>query len=188
MGYTATPDDAAAMSGMEALMAVPLDAGSASARLAGLLDDDTLHDMLWLAAQAGPRVDARPVVALSLDEFVNWSAAGPWPEDVRERGRMIVERFRDADISAHVSRTVMPDTPEAAAAHVAEILGIGPAEAARRLDVRRGTAPGTHAVRDGDSGEIFRVEAVYGVVLGSDGPVRERLAESLFADAPGPRP
>jgi hypothetical protein len=170
MGVTTVPKTPQAMEALEAIMGSPLEARGASGKVFGLLNDDTLHDMLDLAARSGPDVDVRPLVALSLDEFVNWAGDASWPGDVRERGAALVSRFADA----------------ASLALVADILGIPRASAQERLDARRGTAPGTHAVRDAETGEIFRVEAVYGVVLGAAPEARDRLEAEIFASAPGP--
>jgi len=185
MGTSFVPRTAMAMEAVERLMgnSMPacLDPGG---RLGGLLDSDNLADMFGRAAAAGPDVDVRPLVAIELDEYVNWTSCEGWDPDVVERGRHLVAAFRDADVSRHVDRLVMEDTPEAALARVAEIQGLDEEAAGARLDARRGFAPGTFVVMDSGTGEAFRTEAVYGVVFAVPPDAMERVEAEIPATAP----
>lgn len=187
MGVSFVPKTDEAMAALERLMDAPLPAGKAPDRLMGILVSDNLFDMLDRGAARGRGTDARPLVALELDEFVNWSDTGAWPEDVVERGRALVERFRDADIADHVDRLVMPATSEAAALEIARVLDLPASAPDGRIEVRPGSAPGSFVARDSGTGKAYRIEAVYGVAFEALPDARERV-DALFSEPSSPAP
>ncbi len=186
MGVSFVPKTDEAMAELERLMDAPFPAWRAVRGLHGVLVSDNLFDMLDRCQSLGPDTDARPVVALELDEFVNWADASAWEAGVAERGRALVERFRDADIARHVDRLTIPATAEAATRAIAGVLDLSATAAAGRIDVRPGSAPGTFVALDAETGDAYRVEAVYGVVFEALPEVRERVEAEFASPAPTP--
>ena len=175
------------MTELERLMDEPLSVAKGEDPLYHLIGDDTFHDML---AGMSRHADCRPVVAITLDEWVNWSSDSqfkePWEEGVRDRGRALVALMRDADVAPHSKAFVLEDTPEAAVGLIAMTLGVETPDPGR-FEAVRGTAPATHAVLDASDGRLYRVDAFYGVVFEAPDEERERLRTELFgAASPAP--
>ena len=174
MGLSTFPRTEAQVSALERMMAAPVPPAAAGEALRGVLEDDTLSDMLAAAGRKDPGCDARAMVAMALDELAVWSEPegfrrGPrgrgvaWRGSFRERCARLAEEFRGDESPAALGRVGGLDA-EAAELAVAACL---PGGAARqgRLDVWPGTGPCSHAVHDLETGALYRVEGFYGTVM-----------------------
>lgn len=166
MGVWAYPDSEEKVTSLEIKMSSPIPARRADADLYHLVGDDTFFDM---TSGVPSSADVRPLVAITLDEWVNWSAPGSFQSGTVsfDRLRDLIEPYRHAPISDLSTEPVSDGSPEAAMSGLWAIVG-EPAESpvdASRFDVAPGYAPATHALRDRETGKVYRYEHVYGVVV-----------------------
>ena len=189
MGCWATPRTEDAMEEVERVMARPLSARIASEILHNVAGDDLLHEMLDAAARRDPKGDVRPLVAMMLDQWANWTPPdemGPaWGIGLRERAKRIAQGFRDSPVDGLLD-TALPDTPEAAVERVARVLDVR-GEYGNRFLVTRAGAPGTYAVLDCILDGLFRVDVVYGLVYPTEPLLDRGLKLELFGVVSGTR-
>lgn len=171
MGTWAYPNDDAKVDRLARLMAHRMDAEH-KGDLFNLLGDDTLFDMI---DGLPPMGDMRPLVAMALDEMVNWTVEARYFERLSAMG----EPFKDVPFADLSTKPVSDGRPESAIAAVKEI--VDPEANDDRFEAEPGLSPGTHAVRDLDTGKIFRFEHVYGVTIEA---APGSHAHSVFAKAP----
>lgn len=185
MGTWAIPQTDEAVTRLEQLMASPVSASGAADALYPLVGDDTLFDMIGMAAESDPGADVRPLVAITLDEWANWMSdarfARPWEDGCRERVRALAQGYRGTTIEDLVMRVMVPDTAEGARAAYALLSGTP--EAAPQFDVAATDAPGVYAVRETASGSLSRLEVVFGVIAEADPAMAGALLEAHFPDA-----
>lgn len=175
MGTWAYPDDEARIARFSDLMAKPIGADRLN-DFYHILGDDTFFDMV---GGLPPGEDVRPLAAMAVDEVANWSAE----TSHGDRLRVIVEPFKDAPLARLSAKPVSDGRPESAVVAVIQV--VDPDASADRFEAEPGLAPGTHAVRDLETGKVYRFEHVYGVIF--EAP-RGSHAESAFAKAPTFRP
>ncbi len=189
MGIWSIPNTDEAMSEVERVMSRPLGARVAGDMLFRLTGEGRLYDMIDKAAGRDAEADVRPLVAMLLDEWSNWTAtedlSPSWGSPLRDRARRLAEAFRDAHVSSLVP-TAMPDEPDAAVAKVAAILDVrGPH--GNRFMATRGHGPGVWAVLDCALDALFRVDVVHGQVEAAEPGLDRALKMSLFGVPSGTR-
>lgn len=173
MGTWASPTTAEKAKQLAELMSRPLAVRGAEEMLHGIIGDDTLFDLIANARAWHPDADARSLVAVVLDDWLNWTPRKPWSEPwepgVEETLRGILEehvaRMGDDDVLHRMAKYSEDD----ARAAVARCLGLKAGEK-ESLEVVRGLLPVVCEVRSPD-GQRFRFDRIWSVV--SDAPELE---------------
>lgn len=177
MGTWACPNTREQMDRLERLMALPIPASHAADAFSGLLGDDDLFDTIGMAEDRNPSADIRPLVALTLELWGNWTPDVNFTDgrtwDVAERARRIAQEYVDFDLTKLIDLKVGSDDDVRV---VMERLK-GPGD----YDVMAGGAPGVRVVRS--AGEIYRVEPVWGAVLAAPPAMREGIEVRYPAQA-----
>jgi len=190
MGVWAQPDTFEKIERLERLMQAPLSAGNYHGTLGGLLGDDSTFDNIDIAAGRNRDVDIRPIIAATLEEWSRWTAPEAWTvrwePGVREKASEIAARFADADFAGLFPKPMNPDTPEAAAEIVGNILGYDPDYPFSNFRVAR-IMPGIYAVVDPDEGKLYRVETARELVFNAPEELQDDLKAELFGTAPSLR-
>lgn len=191
MGTWAIPQTDDAVRRIEDLMASPIAASRATDLLYPLVGDDTLFDMIGLAADRDPGVDVRPLVAITLDEWSNWMSdvrfSRPWEDGCRARLRDLAHSHSGVAVEDLVSRVMVPDTPEGVRLAYALLFEVP--EAAPEFEVAATEVPGVYAVLEAASGSLSRLEVVFGVVSQAEPVVAASLRAVHFpADVGVPAP
>lgn len=184
MGTWSTPNTVASMDRLERLMSAPIPASKASDLLYSLVGDDTLFDTLSMAEEKHSTADVRPLVAMTLDAWGNWHSRGQWLVDWEpgclDRCRELASRFADSDIASLVE--CKADMSEAGKL-VRDI--VAPEDLnGDRFVTAASAGPGTSAVFDRETGEIYRIEPVWGLVIQADEETRADLHQKLFPGEP----
>lgn len=189
MGIWSIPNTDEAMSEVERVMSRPLGARVAGDMLYRLTGDARLYDMLGMAKGRDAEADVRPLVAMLLDEWSNWtpseSLSPSWGRPLRDRARRLAQAFKDSSVSELVP-TAMPDEPEAAIAKVVAILDVRGGYG-NRFMATRAHGPGVWAVLDCVLDALFRVDVVHGQVDAAEPGLDRDLKMSLFGVASGTR-
>lgn len=182
MGTWSSPNTSEKAERLVQFLSAPLAATDASSRLYDIVGDDELFDMIAAATDIDAKTDVRGLVALKLDEWLNWmeisSWTAPWSE---EAVSLVNEAFEEAGGSiadGNVLYELMKHRgAEAARDAVAMVLDLDD-EAKSRLEVIEGFCPGTYAVQDGN-GTLYRFECVYGVVQEAPASLKEGIEAKL---------
>jgi len=187
MGVSAQPDTIERIERLDRIMQSPLRAEGCFQTLSPLINDDSTFDNIDLAVRKNPEVDIRPIIAATLEEWSRWtmpeSWSVPWETGVRERAREIAARFSDAEFAGLFPNPMNPDTPEAAAAIVSNILGDDPDRDLSDYRVAR-IMPGVYAVEDPHEGELFRVETARELAFTAPDALRDGLKAEILGVEP----
>jgi hypothetical protein len=175
MGVWNAPFTAEAMSRLENLMAAPLPAHEAQASLRSLVGDDGLFDMILRAMTVDRNADVRPLVAVVLDEWVDWTPVENWQRalapSIRARAAALVPKFTNIDVAAMTAGDIAPEDPREAIKRLRF-------EPGTLCEVVGGVAPGTFVITHSATGDMYRVEVVWGSSVKAPetlaGPLRER--------------
>jgi hypothetical protein len=194
MGTWATPFTDENVSRLEVLMAQPLVAKRAADALYHLVGDDTLFDAIGSAVEHDPDGDVRPLVAMTLDEWMNWMHPDSFVRDVQdspsgharsfdegcwERLKAIAGGSEGLDLGPIVGATLVPDTVEGARSAFSALWA--DERDVPDQEVAKTKVPGVYAVRAG--GEILRVEILYGVIAAADPRLGHDLTATYFPTA-----
>ena len=171
-------------------MELPLPAEGFGERYSTLIGEDTLYDQIDAVARVMPAQDVRPLIASRLELWARWVAQSTlpnrWEDGVRERAMFLVERFGDFDrVSLVPHKENVRDDEEAVALHIAIKYQRNEGEAVK-YKVRK-IMPGIYAVHVPRTGDLYRVECIYGLVNGCGArDFTEEVRASLFDEAPAP--
>lgn len=200
MGTWATPYTDEDVTRLEALMATPLAAAEAPDALYELVGDDTLFDAILAAVEHDPNGDVRALVAMTLDEWTNWMHPDsfvraartspairtlPFDDGCWERLRTLAGSCAGVDLASIVGDPLIQDSIEGARATYAALWA--DERQVPDFDVAETGVSGVYAVREVATGEIARVEVLYGVVAQADPRVADALKAAHFtATSPSP--
>lgn len=140
-----------------AVMGADLRADVARTALRRFVRDDALYDAITRTIRRNAGADIRPLVAASIDEWIDWlperEFTKPWDEEAKQILSDLVSRFTDADVRPIVGRGVLDAGMERAVRKAGFLFGAGAA-----VEAVRGAAPLTYVVRHIGHRQIVRVE------------------------------